>query len=344
MTHDRRHDSSHPLAAIGIDDAWQFIRDLWKHFPENMFVIRVADNGDFLVEAVNPAQEAMLNLPPGACIGKRIDELMPEPGCWDVIARYRRCVERGEPMRYEERGVYDGMDGTPQDGYWITLLMPIRARDGVIRHLFGISQDVTDIHRARLALEQQNERLEQRVIERTRELEALNRQLEEQANRDGLTHAFNRRYLYEAAAGEYERARRYGTGLSAVMLDVDEFKTFNDERGHHYGDMVLVDLVRTAQEDLRSSDRLGRVGGDEFMILLPEADLGRAHATAERIREAVSARALCSVSLGVAELAPSDTTVDAVFHRADAALRHAKRNGRGRTSALPAAHASPESG
>lgn len=344
MTDHHQQNGGHPLAAIGIDDAWQFMGDLWRHYPENMFVIRVTADSQFIIEAVNPAQEAMLNLPPGECVGKRIDDILPTPAGRDVVARYRRCVELGEPMRYEERGVYDGIDGTPQDGYWITLLMPIRGRDGVIRHLFGISQDVTDIHRARVALEQQNERLEQRVIDRTRALEALNRQLEEQANRDGLTHAFNRRYMHRAAAEEYERARRYGTKLSAIMLDVDEFKVFNDEQGHHYGDMVLVELVRTVQQQLRATDRLGRFGGDEFVILLPEADLTQAHTTAERIREAVAQRALCSISLGVAELASVDAGVDAVFHRADTALRHAKRAGRGRTFVAPQTQASSESG
>ncbi|QIT56733.1 diguanylate cyclase [Aquisalimonas sp. 2447] len=323
-----------PLAILGAQDGWKLIQALWAHFPENMFVIGMRDDG-FVIEAINPAQHAMLELPLEQCLNRPLECLFPEETAAQLSANYRRCIEAGEPLRYEERGVYLGADGCQREGNWLTLLVPVRSDDGAIRRLFGVSQNVTDIYRARQALEEQNQRLEQRVAERTRELEELNRQLEELASRDGLTNTLNRRVLYRIAGEEFQRARRYDTPLSALMLDVDEFKTFNEVHGHHYGDAVLLDVVRTLEGALRESDRLGRVGGDEFVVLLPGVHLHEALQTAERLRALIHDRSHCSISLGAASLEPGDTTIEVLFKRADDALRASKRQGRNR--ATPAA-------
>ncbi|MDN3516224.1 GGDEF domain-containing protein [Aquisalimonas lutea] len=333
MTVPHHPDSGHPLSLLGEREGWKLIQDLWAHFPENMFVIGVLPGDTFVVEAINPAQHALLNRPLHDCLGRRLDELLPAPGCDEILANYRRCVAAGKPLRYEERGVYLDDVGAERRGHWLTLLVPIRDDQDTIRHLFGISQNVTDIYRARRAVEEQNVRLEQRVAARTRELEQLNRQLEEQASRDGLTHALNRRVLYRIGTEELERARRYDHELSVVMLDVDHFKSFNDDHGHHYGDAVLVDLVRTVQDALRDSDRLGRVGGDEFVILLPGTGLADARCTAERLRTLVRSNTHCSISLGVACRDTADTAIESVVLRADEALRQSKREGRDRSSA-----------
>ncbi len=327
------HDAN-PLAILGESDGWRLIQDLWAHFPENMFVIGVRDHG-FVIEAINPAQHAMLQLPLEQCLNRPLTELFPASTCEQLAANYTRCVEAGTPQRYEERGVYLGPDGCEREGNWLTLLVPVRGDDGVIRRLFGISQNVTDIVLARRAVEEQNEQLERRVAERTRELEGLNRQLEELASRDGLTNTLNRRVLYRIGGEEFLRARRYHTPLSALMLDVDEFKSFNEDHGHHYGDAVLLDVARTLEGALRDSDRLGRVGGDEFVILLPGVDLHEALQTAERLRGLIQAQSQCSISLGAASLSPDDDSIEALFQRADAALRSSKRQGRNR--ATPAA-------
>ena len=334
MAADRMMSDTNPLAILGEQDGWKLIQDLWAHFPENMFVIGLRGD-DFIVEAINPAQHAILERPLEQCLNRPLKQLFPEDAAAQLADNYRRCMDAGEPMRYEERGVYLGTDGQEREGYWLTLLVPIRSDDGSIRRLFGISQNVTDIYRARQALEQQNEHLERRVAERTRELEVLNRHLEELASRDGLTNTLNRRVLYRIADEEFQRAQRYGTPLSALMLDVDEFKSFNEEHGHHYGDAVLVDTVRTLEGALRDSDRLGRVGGDEFVVLLPGVNLHEALQTAERLRMLVQARSQCSISLGAATLDSQDVSVEALFQRADDALRASKRLGRNR--ATPAA-------
>ncbi len=320
-----------PLSILGAQDGWKLIQALWAHFPENMFVIGMRDDG-FVIEAINPAQHAMLELPLEQCLNRPLESLFPPETAVQLSANYQRCIEAGEPLRYEERGVYLGADGCQREGNWLTLLVPVRSDDGAIRRLFGISQNVTDIHLARQALEEQNQRLEQRVAERTRELEELNRQLEELASRDGLTNTLNRRVLYRIAGEEFQRVRRYGTPLSALMLDVDEFKTFNEVHGHHYGDAVLLDVARTLEGALRESDRLGRVGGDEFMVLLPGVDLHAALETAERLRALIHDRSQCSISLGAASLESGDANIEVLFQRADDALRASKRQGRNRAT------------
>ena len=163
------------------------------------------------------------------------------------------------------------------------------------------------------------------------------RELKRLANTDGLTGALNRRRFMELAQAEVARARRYGRPLSLVMLDLDRFKAVNDSHGHDVGDLVLQSLVRVSREVLRAVDIFGRVGGEEFMALLPETGLEGAAAVAERLRQAVAAQEVetaegplrCTASLGVAPLGP-DMDLDSLMKAADVALYRAKQAGRDR--------------
>jgi diguanylate cyclase (GGDEF)-like protein len=166
-----------------------------------------------------------------------------------------------------------------------------------------------------------------------RELEELARL----ARRDALTGLPNRRALEEELARETARARRAGTALSAVALDVDRFKLVNDAHGHAAGDAVLAAVAARAAAALRAGDVLARIGGEEFAALLPGAELERAAEVAERIRARVAeapieaaGRALAvTVSLGCAALAAGEDG-GALLARADARLYEAKRAGRNR--------------
>jgi diguanylate cyclase (GGDEF)-like protein len=158
---------------------------------------------------------------------------------------------------------------------------------------------------------------------------------------DDLTLCLNRRYLFELGERELKRHRRLKHSLSALMFDLDHFKGVNDSYGHAVGDEVLRVLAERASLQTREIDILGRYGGEEFALLLPETRLHEALEIAERLRlsalEPINARGLelrVSISVGVAE-AREDVSLSHLLQRADAALYQAKRNGRNCVVALP---------
>ncbi|MFA6280403.1 MAG: diguanylate cyclase [Bdellovibrionales bacterium] len=172
-------------------------------------------------------------------------------------------------------------------------------------------------------------------ISKRKELED---ELFHQANTDELTGISNRRSFMNQAEQEIRRARRFGRGLSIIMMDLDHFKRVNDTFGHAVGDVTLGTVVRASLESLRESDIMGRLGGEEFAVLLPETELQAASEVAGRllahIRETPIAMAegtiQCTTSLGVAQLRPTDSTIDDLLVRADVALFRAKEAGRNR--------------
>jgi diguanylate cyclase (GGDEF)-like protein len=165
-------------------------------------------------------------------------------------------------------------------------------------------------------------------------------QAQQLATVDELTGLFNRRYFFEMARREFERSLRYGLPLSAVMLDIDWFKQVNDSFGHPVGDQVLQAVARTCKGKLREVDLLARYGGEEFVILLPNTALHGARQVADRLHRSITEMVVQSndhlirvtISLGVAELGTSCTTLDALLECADQALMKAKQSGRNRVS------------
>ncbi|WP_343636743.1 GGDEF domain-containing protein [Roseateles sp.] len=166
--------------------------------------------------------------------------------------------------------------------------------------------------------------------------ERVREEFELLATRDALTGALTRRAVLQAGGEEFDRWRRYEQPLSLLLLDIDHFKQVNDRHGHQTGDRVLAEAVAVMREQLRATDRLGRYGGEEFVILLPSTGPEAARASAERVREALAAHEPapgippCSASLGVAWTQPGDASLDALLARADAALYRAKAKGRNR--------------
>jgi diguanylate cyclase (GGDEF)-like protein/PAS domain S-box-containing protein len=169
----------------------------------------------------------------------------------------------------------------------------------------------------------------------------MERELEHRAHTDALTGLSNRHHFYETAQHEYVRARRYSTPLSALMLDIDHFKKINDNYGHHAGDTVLQKLSEVCRNTLRENDLIGRLGGEEFAILLPEADGERAREIAERLRLSIANVRIplereghfrFFVSIGVTSLVEADQDIDDLLKRADEALYVSKNAGRNRVS------------
>ncbi len=173
--------------------------------------------------------------------------------------------------------------------------------------------------------------------------DAMLAKAEHAANRDFLTGAWSRRALFELAEVELTRARRAGRELSLLVFDIDHFKTINDRFGHATGDQVLIDVVARASLAIRSGDYLGRIGGEEFAVLLPETNQADALMVAERLRASLQQNAgagdpekqadapVFSVSIGVALLRDAETFHD-LMRRTDAALYQAKIAGRNRVA------------
>ena len=180
-----------------------------------------------------------------------------------------------------------------------------------------------------------HEAMEEQVRQRTLELEAANRALDLQARTDALTGLLNRRGFEAQMSFALALARRSGRPLSLIAVDVDHFKRVNDTHGHEAGDEVLRRLARTLQDWLRASDVVARLGGEEFVALLPDTDLAGAQSIAQALVAAVAAQqdplvGAITVSAGVARLrGPQDTGAD-LLRRGDAALYAAKDQGRNR--------------
>jgi len=175
----------------------------------------------------------------------------------------------------------------------------------------------------------------------------LEQQLRTLATRDSLTGAANRRHFVELAQRERERSQRSGAPLALCLFDADHFKKINDQYGHVAGDHVLSALAQAARGALRVSDELGRLGGEEFGILLPDTDLTGAMVVAERVRAAVAKTTVQSgqvreldglgpigvtISIGVAQHR-GDEPIESLLKRADRALYAAKDRGRDRGQA-----------
>lgn len=170
--------------------------------------------------------------------------------------------------------------------------------------------------------------------------ERLRGELTRRAALDPLTGTYNRRTLAELADRGIAQARREGAGFGVLLLDVDHFKRINDTLGHAAGDDALQRLVGILRDGMRAQDTLGRMGGEEFIVLLPGVGAAQAVAAAERLRGAVEqARPVLAgtpwpmtVSIGVAALA-GDEDFEALLRRADGAMYAAKRAGRNRVAA-----------
>jgi diguanylate cyclase (GGDEF)-like protein/PAS domain S-box-containing protein len=157
---------------------------------------------------------------------------------------------------------------------------------------------------------------------------------------DSLTDIYNRRHLFVLGQREFNRARRFKRPLSVIFIDIDHFKEVNDRYGHQSGDQVLTLISRTIQEHVRDIDIMGRYGGEEFLLFIPEVELEATRQIAERIRTSVE-QALgesrfstppVTISLGIVSLTDDIPSLSALVARADAAMYDAKRNGRNRVA------------
>lgn len=207
-------------------------------------------------------------------------------------------------------------------------------------------------HRRQHNLRLLNRELDRRVAEQTRKLEKKNQDLSREiteriklekeirklAATDPLTGVNNRRSFIEKASDEFLRCRRYNHSLSVLMMDIDHFKNINDTYGHHIGDVCLQQFTTVCLKTLRKQDFCGRLGGEEFAVILVETDRDKAIQVAERLRTLVmdtvvregSIKFQFHVSIGVTQISEQDHNVEDTIQRADKGLYMAKDQGRNR--------------
>jgi diguanylate cyclase (GGDEF)-like protein len=148
------------------------------------------------------------------------------------------------------------------------------------------------------------------------------------AVRDGLTGLFNRRYFNELINLEVNRIKRSPASLSLLMLDIDNFKNYNDEQGHPAGDVLLKGIAKVFKSTVRAVDSVCRYGGEEFIIILSQTDKKGAQIIAERIRVQVSLYLPTTVSIGIATLPDDAQEIEQLIEKADSALYQAKKSGK----------------
>jgi diguanylate cyclase (GGDEF)-like protein len=262
-------------------------------------------------------------------IGKYLTDFFDAEMTADFLEQNRLAVEKNAVVNYvymipfESMPVFADKEVPRGDRWYEANIAPIR-RDGMPTDMLIWS--ITDI------------------TERKRSIDKLKKQQEKlklQANTDVLTQLLNRRGFMAYAEAEIQRVERFDiSSLALLLLDVDHFKVINDTYGHAAGDAVLVSLADCLQARQRASDRVARLGGEEFVILLPETPYQKALLLAEQIRQklenfSVSVEELASpihftVSIGVSHYVLGEGSVDSMLNRADMGLYIAKKEGRNR--------------
>ena len=186
-----------------------------------------------------------------------------------------------------------------------------------------------DISKNNIKLQELNATLEDKVKQRTKKLK-------EMSITDDLTHLYNRKHYNSKINKMISLYKRYSAPFSIIMYDIDDFKSINDTYGHHIGDKVLINMSKRVQSLLRDTDLLFRIGGEEFIILIPETSIEESFFIAEKIRKDIESLNIIedrqiTVSMGLTEVNDDDSE-DSIFQRVDRLLYDSKRNGKNRVT------------
>lgn len=242
-------------------------------------------------------------------IGRRDEDVMPSADAESCRRLDERIMATCQPQSDEEE--VSDQNGIPR--IYETQKVPLISEDGTLTGFIGFSRDMTETRR-------------------------LQQKLERMAHEDQLTGLPNRRRTERILEEEINRSHRSGQPLSLLALDLDHFKWVNDHHGHDVGDQVLVQIGVTLSERLRSTDTLGRWGGEEFFVILPETGAEGARQVAETLRQTSASCVLVggtpvTISIGVTEYEHTEG-LRTLIQRADSMLYEAKNSGRNQVSLI----------
>jgi diguanylate cyclase (GGDEF)-like protein/PAS domain S-box-containing protein len=313
-------------SCLTVEEAYGVIRAFTpKLFPSESGALGVIGASRNLVEVVTSWGDS-----------PHIDPLFPPDRCW--------ALRRGRPYRVDGGGSEPAcghLGPSPPNSYLCVPMMAHGESLGLL-HLQGGASEPGQLDRALELLREARGRLAVTVAERIALALAnlrLRDTLRSQSILDPLTGLFNRRYMEETLDLELARAARGRRAIGIIMLDIDHFKPLNDSRGHDAGDVLLRELAGLLMARVREGDIACRYGGEEFVLIMPEAPLELARRRAEELREAVRQLHVpyrggiigpITVSAGVAAFPEHGKTSAALVHAADSALYRAKNEGRDR--------------
>ncbi|WP_180237115.1 sensor domain-containing diguanylate cyclase [Lacimicrobium alkaliphilum] len=309
-----------------------FFEQLWRTSDEPFWICKpVADDFEMVM-----ANQAALNIEPAQQPGTLLSEIAGQGPEWnELIANYHRCLNSGQTQIVAQRPRLKG-----KKFYFEAILVPILDNSGKVTHIWGTARNLTRFMEVQDELQTLNNQLEQKVAERTQALHQAMARLEHQSYTDSLTGLSNRRRFNQVLELEVSRLTRSNGTLSLMMLDIDDFKQFNDTYGHPTGDSCLAQIGGLLHHAIkRPTDLACRYGGEEFVIILPDTTVEGAHKLAEDIREALSTLSInhngtainenITMSIGLVSCALQEQSqLKDVINTADLLLYQAKSRGK----------------
>lgn len=311
-------------------------RTLWNNSNDNMFIVAIDSDGDFVSEASNAAMEKTFNLTPHQIDGLKLKEVLDETTFKIVTDAYKKCIALNKPVTYNESAIIDETG----ERFWNTTILPVVDEENGSVRIFGISREFTPLKKIEQELQRINETLDEQVKARTKELEEANARLQFLSTMDDLTQLPNRRYFEEFFQQSWEHAQKEETAISLVMCDIDYFKKINDTHGHLVGDLVLKEIAKAIHIFApKKADFIARYGGEEFVMVLCDTSIDVAYQICMQIQDnlrtihqnftqGISLNPI-TMSFGISYTIPKHGDEPAkLLRRADSALYEAKNSGR----------------
>lgn len=316
------------MAQKALSDSERRFRSLFDSMSEGVALHRIVNDShgqavDYEILGVNPAFEAMTGRTREQVVGKRMTQAYGVAAA-PFLDIYAEVARSGQSTSFEQHLDILGKDVA------VSVFSPEKGQFAVV------FEDISDRKRLEALREADHQKLEQQF----QDIVQLQDQLQQQVRHDPMTGLANRRFLDEVLPRELARATREGYPVCFVMLDLDHFKLVNDTHGHAYGDIVLVTVAGILTRSARETDFVFRLGGEEFLMVMPQLPLETARQKIEAIRKNIESTAVAhqgvevhiTVSAGIAEFPTHATGIEDLIRRADVALYQSKHGGRNRVS------------